>query len=92
MLMTSLSQECSNSILQLETSLHASFHMEDLGPPVIKKKKKVEDLGPLRYFLGLEVHKIQGRLFINQHKYTQVLIVQACLQKKFQWILPHRSM
>ena len=42
----------------------------------------MEDLGPLAYFFGLEVHKIQGGLFINQHNYTQNLIVQARLQNK----------
>lgn len=40
----------------------------------------MNDLGPLTYFLGLEVHKIQGGLFINQHKYTLDLISQALLQ------------
>lgn len=43
-----------NIILQLQKSLHASFHMKDLGP--------------LTYFLGLVVHKIQGRSFMNQNK------------------------
>ena len=49
-----------NHILQLQQSLHASLHMKDLGP--------------LTYLLGLEVHKIKGGLFVNQHKYTQDLI------------------
>ena len=49
-----------DSILQPQQSLHASFHMKDLGP--------------LTYFLGLEVHKLLRSLFIDQHKYTMDLI------------------
>ena len=55
-----------DNILQLQQSLHASFRMNNIGP--------------LTYFLGPEVHRIQGGLFINQHKYTQDLISQAHLQ------------
>lgn len=54
-------------ILQLQKFLRASFHMKDLGP--------------LTYFLGLQVHNIQGGLFINQHEYTRDVIAQECLQK-----------
>lgn len=39
-----------NNILQLQQSLHASFLMKDLGP--------------VTYFVGLEVHKIQGGLMV----------------------------
>lgn len=52
--------------LQLQQFLCTSFHMKDLGP--------------LTYFLGLQVHKIQGGLFINQHEYTRDVIAQDCLQ------------
>lgn len=55
-----------NSILQLWQTLHASFHMKDLGS--------------LTYFLGLEIHKIQGGPFLNQHKYAKDLIAQARLE------------
>lgn len=54
-----------NIILQLQKSLHASFHMKDLGP--------------LTNFLGLKVHKTQGRLFMDQNKYTWDLIIHTWL-------------
>lgn len=52
-----------DGIVPLQMVLHASFHMKYLGP--------------LTYFLGLEVHTVKGGLFINQHKYTKDLITQA---------------
>ncbi|XP_057954067.1 uncharacterized mitochondrial protein AtMg00810-like [Malania oleifera] len=50
----------------LHQHLHASFHMKDLGP--------------LKYFLGLEVYTAPSGIFLNQHKYTQDLITLAGLQ------------
>jgi hypothetical protein len=46
----------SNLIAHLKQNLQASFHMKDLGP--------------LIYFLGLEVHTDSSGIFLNQHKYT----------------------
>ena len=43
-------------IAQLQQNLQASFHMKDLGP--------------LTYFLGLEVHYDSLGISLNQHKYT----------------------
>ena len=40
----------------------------------------MKDLGPLTYFLGLEVHTESSSIVLNQHKYTQDLIVLAGLQ------------
>jgi hypothetical protein len=56
----------SNLIEHLKQNLRASFHMKDLGP--------------LMYFLGLEVHTDSSVIFLNQHKYTQDLISLAGLQ------------
>ena len=56
----------STLIAQLQQHLQASFHMKDLGP--------------LTYFLGLEVHTNSSGIFLNQHKYTQDLISLAGLQ------------
>lgn len=39
-----------DGIVQLQRVLHASFHTKDLGP--------------LTYFLGLEVHKMEGGIFL----------------------------
>lgn len=47
-------------IQDLQLSLHHSFHMKDLGP--------------LTYFLGLEVHQSEKGLVLDQHKYTLDLI------------------
>ena len=52
-------------IKSLRASLRDSFHMKDLGP--------------LHYFLGLEVHQSPKGLFVNQHKYTSDLIELADL-------------
>ena len=46
----------STLITHLQQHLQASFHMKDLGP--------------LTYFLGLEVHTDSTGIFLNQHKYT----------------------
>ena len=40
----------------------------------------MKDLGPLTYFLALEVHTESSGIFLNQHKYTQDLIALAGLQ------------
>jgi hypothetical protein len=49
----------------LKQNLQASFHMKNLGP--------------LTYFLGLEVHTDSSGIFLNQRKYTQDLIGLAGL-------------
>ena len=56
----------STLITRLQQLLQASFHMKDLGP--------------LTYFLGLEVHTDSTGIFLDQHKYTQDLITLAGLQ------------
>ena len=40
----------------------------------------MKDLGPLTYFLRLEVHIDSTAIFLNHHKYTQDLITLAGLQ------------
>ena len=52
-------------IKSIQASLRDSFHMKDLGP--------------LHYFLGLEVHQSPKGLFLNQHKYTSDIIELADL-------------
>ena len=56
----------SDMIKHLQASLHESFHMKDLGP--------------LTYFLGLEVHQSKKGLILDQHKYAMDLIEMAGLQ------------
>eukprot|EP00268_Persea_americana_P042892 TRINITY_DN4297_c2_g1_i1.p2 TRINITY_DN4297_c2_g1~~TRINITY_DN4297_c2_g1_i1.p2 ORF type:complete len:165 (+),score=16.18 TRINITY_DN4297_c2_g1_i1:205-699(+) len=46
----------SSMIRQLQASLNESFHMKDLGP--------------LTYFLGLEVHHSEKGIILDQHKYS----------------------
>ncbi|XP_071913998.1 uncharacterized mitochondrial protein AtMg00810-like [Coffea arabica] len=56
----------SELISQLQEHLQRSFHMKDLGP--------------LQYFLGLEVHSTSAGIFLHEHKYIQELIALAGLQ------------
>ena len=39
----------------------------------------MSDLGPLRYFLGLEITSTSDGIFISQEKYTQDLLSRAAL-------------
>ncbi|KAL3523634.1 hypothetical protein ACH5RR_016468 [Cinchona calisaya] len=54
-----------DGISQIQTLLHSSFHMKDLGQ--------------LTYFLGLEVHHRPQGIFLNQQKYIQDLVDVAGL-------------
>ncbi|XP_035547685.1 uncharacterized mitochondrial protein AtMg00810-like [Juglans regia] len=53
-------------IQKVQQHLKASFHMKDLGP--------------LQYFLGLEVQITSTGTLLHQHKYTQEVILLAALQ------------
>ncbi|CAL8153285.1 unnamed protein product [Prunus armeniaca] len=53
------------AISAVQTLLHSTFHMKDLGQ--------------LTYFLGLEVHHRPHGLFLHQHKYSQDLVQLAGL-------------
>eukprot|EP00268_Persea_americana_P059265 TRINITY_DN7252_c0_g2_i3.p1 TRINITY_DN7252_c0_g2~~TRINITY_DN7252_c0_g2_i3.p1 ORF type:complete len:904 (-),score=94.40 TRINITY_DN7252_c0_g2_i3:300-3011(-) len=55
----------SDMIRQIQASLQDKFHMKDLGP--------------LNYFLGLEVHQSKKGLFLHQHKYATDLVDLADL-------------
>ena len=39
----------------------------------------MSDLGPLRYFLGIEITSISDAFFISQEKYIQDLLTRAAL-------------
>ena len=54
-------------IMSIQASLRDSFH--------------IKDLGPLHYFLDLEVHQSPKGLFLNQHKYISDLIELADLHE-----------
>lgn len=53
-------------IAQLKQHLQKSFHMKDLGP--------------LTYFLGLEIHAGSHGIFLSQHKYAMDLVAATGLQ------------
>ena len=40
----------------------------------------MKDLGPLKYFLGLEVHRSPSSISLNQHKYASDLVATVGLQ------------
>lgn len=48
----------------------------------------MKDLGPLIYFLGLEVSRTVDGYMINQHKYTTDLINLACLSDNKRVVTP----
>ena len=56
----------SELIAQLQRNIQSSFHMKDLGP--------------LCYFLGLEVNSTTIGIFLHQHKYIQEIITLVGLQ------------
>lgn len=56
----------SKVIHKLQASVHSAFHMNDLGP--------------LQYFLGLEMLRSSHGMFINQHEYTKDPIALARLE------------
>jgi len=64
----------STLIDHLKQNLQASFHMKNLGP--------------LMYFLDLEVHMNSSGIFLNQHKYTQDLIGLVGLQDSLSVDIP----
>ena len=45
----------------------------------LSDKFLMSDLGPLCYFLGLEVSSMPEGIFLSQEKYTQDLLARACL-------------
>lgn len=48
----------------------------------------MKDLGPLTYFLGLEVHQSEKGLVLDQHKYTLDLIQMADLSQSTPFDTP----
>lgn len=48
----------------------------------------MKDLGPLIYFLGLEVSRTVDGYMINRHKYTTDLINLACLSDNKHVVTP----
>ena len=42
---------------------------------------KMKDLGPLHYFLGMEVSRTGSGLFLDQSKYARDLLEKAGLEK-----------
>ena len=53
----------STEIGRLKTKLSSVFHMKDLGP--------------LKYFLGIELARFENGLFLCQRKYTLDILVEA---------------
>ena len=61
-------------LAQIKTHLSKSFHMKDLGP--------------LTYFLGLEVHHSPFGISLNQHKYASDLVATGGLQGTTSVVTP----
>ncbi|XP_013601088.1 PREDICTED: uncharacterized mitochondrial protein AtMg00810-like [Brassica oleracea var. oleracea] len=38
---------------------------------------RMKDMGEVHYFLGIQIHRVQDGLFMNQEKYTQDLLITA---------------
>lgn len=42
---------------------------------ILKRSFEMKDLGPLKYFLGVEVHKTSKGMVISQHKYSSFFFI-----------------
>ena len=63
----------SNMTYSLQSSLHSAFH--------------IKDLGPLTYFLGLEVHRSRKGLFLHQHKHLLISLTLLAYKAPNLWTL-----
>lgn len=69
-----ISGNCGKSIDKLKAELSAHFHMKDLGP--------------VSYFLGLEIDRSNAGFFVSQRKYTLDLIKEFGMMKATPLKLP----
>lgn len=53
-------EDCEDLITEVKHTLQTEFDMKDLGP--------------LHYFLGLEIKYLKNSMFLSQHKYAEVLL------------------
>jgi hypothetical protein len=61
-------------IITGDDSQHIAFVKQHLSEQFL-----MSDLGPLRYFLGLEITSTSDGIFLSQEKYTQDLLSRAAL-------------
>ena len=45
----------------------------------LRKAFEVKDVGPLRYFLGIEIVRSQKRIVLSQRKYVLDLLAETCM-------------
>ncbi|PRQ54238.1 putative RNA-directed DNA polymerase [Rosa chinensis] len=72
-----LTGNCDKLLAEIKTSLQHEFEMKDLGP--------------LHYFLGLEIKYLSHGLFVSQQKYARDLIHKAGLDDCHSHITPCQS-
>jgi hypothetical protein len=61
-------------IITSNNSHFAASIIQQLG-----RKFSLKDLGPLHFFLGIEVIPTQNGLFLTQHKYIRDLLAKTCM-------------
>jgi hypothetical protein len=61
-------------IITSNNSHFAASIIQQLG-----RKFSLKDLGPLHFFLGIEVIPTQNGLFLTQHKYIRDLLARTCM-------------
>jgi len=61
-------------IITSNNSHFAASVIQQLG-----RKFSLKDLGPLHFFLGIEVIPTQNELFLTQHKYIRDLLARTCM-------------
>jgi hypothetical protein len=61
-------------IITNNKSYFAASIIQQLG-----RKFSLKDLGPLHFFLGIEVIPTQNGLFLTQHKYIRDLLARTCM-------------
>lgn len=69
-----ISGNCQHAIADLKVVLSSHFHMKDLGP--------------VSYFLGLEIDRSDAGFFVLQRKYTSDLIKEFGMEKASPLKLP----
>jgi hypothetical protein len=69
-------------LLYVDDMILSASTPEDLLQHIIARLKStfaIKDMGPVQYFLGIEVKRTADGFFLSQAKYTEDVLVHACM-------------